>query len=212
MKHRLKIILMAAALVVIAVSVHIGAQCDRGCRDADVTVRSEKSFNRLASKHRFVVVLLYYQDKDMRKKGTVAHKIDELKRMFRAVSREERYRDAGVVFVFANAATRDNVDIAETFGVPQADFPVIILVRNGDAVRMADGSEPLKLIGYSDRKQLVAFIDAAWKDKLLDEAERREEEAKRRRESRGYWYYGPYYGYPGWGYPGWGWYGGRAWW
>jgi len=176
-------------------------------RDAggEIEVTSWRKLKRLTDKYRYAVAMFYYRDKQMRKEGMLREEVDELKRMFRAVSREQRYENARVAFLRVNLAWRGADEIAEQFQVTADNIPTFMLIKNGDAERDISG-KPFTLTGYATRDALVKFIDKKWHDQLIDEAERIEDERERRtEESRVYWSYNPWpyygYGWGPWGYP-----------
>jgi len=176
----------------------------------EVTVSSWRQFEKVTNKFRYAVVMFYYNHSQMHEDEQLQGDIDELKRMFRAVSREQRYENADVVFLRINLAWEGAGKISNAFDITNATIPSFLLIKNGDAVRVSF-NKPIMLIGYVDRDQLIAFIDKHWHDELIDEAERVEDEKERRREEqRTYWYYDPWPYYYGWGWPWygrrWGWY------
>jgi len=201
---RLRLFLNVSLVMVLGAyaGVVVARSRDKG---GEIEVSSWRKFNRLTDKYRYAVAMFYYRDKDMREKGTLRSEIDELKRMFRAVSRKQEYENAHVAFLRINLAWRGTGEIADTFGVTADAIPAFLLIKNGDAER-DKADKPLRLSGYVTRDALVKFIDNKWHDQLIDEAERIEDERERRaEESRVYWNYNPWpyygYGWGPWGYP-----------
>jgi len=204
MKNNILLMILTLALV----SISSGLRARSRDRGGEIEASSWRKFQRLTDRYRYIVAMFYYDDDDM---GDLEDDVDELRRMFRAVSREQRYEDAQVAFLRINLVWRNTDEIAEAFQVAADKIPSFLLIKNGDAVR-GDGRRPLMLTGYVSHDELVKFIDAKWHDELIDEAERIEETRERRAESsRMYWYYDPW-PYYGWGWP---WYGrrwGYYWW
>ena len=86
---------IAAMMLLLPVGI-VARSRDKG---GEMEVSSWRKFDKLTDKYRYAVVMFYYRNKEMRKKGELKEEVDELKRMFRAVSREERYQDAHVAFL-----------------------------------------------------------------------------------------------------------------
>jgi len=169
-------------------------------REGEIEVGSRRKFEKLTDQYRYVVAMFYYRDKEMRSKGTLSEEIEELKRMFRAVSREQRYENAQVAFLRINLAWKHAHEIAQAFQITADKIPSFILIKNGDAVRDTKG-DPFMLTGYASRDALIGFIDTHWRDQLVDEAKRLAEVRERReQDSRVYWYYDPW-PRSGWGWP-----------
>lgn len=168
-------------------------------------VGSEAKFDSALRRHDYVVVMLYYQDREMRKLGQKTEEIDRLEQMFSSVSREPLYENAAVAFFSVNLVSRDTTDLLDTYNISaEKELPAFLLFRLGDALS-GMGGKAIRISGYLKRDQLISFINSNFKiENLKDESDRieamEEEEREHRRENRMYWYGG----YRPWGY-GYGW-------
>ena len=98
-----------------------------------VTVKSEKRFDRALDNNKFAVVMLFEEDKQMRKDREYKNKVNELKRMFKGASKLNTYRKGDVEFVAVNVKKKNLQDVADNFGVTQ--LPTFLLFKNGVPVR-----------------------------------------------------------------------------
>jgi len=168
------------------------------------TVRRASRFDSAISKD-LVAALFYVEERGMDK--GLRKKIKIAKRSFRDVSKTNKYKYAGVNFIYVNTKKEELAGVADRHRVasPKPNSPTVALFRGGRLVTSARG-----FLSSLDVSKMIDNYFGAEIEKVTKEKERelsrRKEDAKRRAYERSHRYpYGDgYYGY------GWPWY--RRWW
>lgn len=178
---------------------------------------SEKGFYAmLHGAGELAVVLMYMSPEKKRKmdEGELArYKMqrnlhEQLLSSFKHIEQSSLYKEAGVAFLYGDAARKELSELINSLGVV-AQFPTVLLFKDGQIVQGNDGI-PVSLKGESIvRPGIRSFIDDNFGDaidELIDikdkERQRLLQEAKIRSYTMPGWYGYPWYGSP---YYGWYW-------
>jgi hypothetical protein len=159
------------------------------------SMKNRNEFEKDTSRAQFAVALFYDASKEARKDEQLGHKIKGLERMFKDASRNQDYKDAGVLFASSNISRRDLDSVAQKYNITQ--LPSILLLRYGSLVRNKETKQLVMLTGFVTRNDLEMFIKNHFGKEIRKEAR---ETRKRREANRAYWSVGFGYGYPYWGY------------
>jgi hypothetical protein len=174
-------------------------------------IRSRSKFERLLDKRSLVVALFYKNDRDTRKNKDLTRNIAELERMFKRISEDGRYKDAQVMFVRINVASKDAQVIADEYGV--ITLPTFMLFSEGRPVHTGGSSSRIATKrGFIRGNALSFFIDEYFGETINTIVQINAERRRHRERSHNsytyvgygvgaYPYYGPY-GYPYYGYGG----------
>lgn len=165
------------------------------------SMRSERKFQRDIGKRQFSVAMIYDEGESVKQDAALRSKVDRLENMFRSTSEQRDFRDAGVLFAKVDINKRDLDIVAQEYHVSK--LPTFFLFRHGSLVKDKTTKQPVKLVGFVSRAQLLEFITKYLGEEIEDYAKER----RRAREyNRLYWWggYGGYGGYP-YGYGGYGW-------
>lgn len=119
-----------------------------------IEAKSITRLHELLAKYDNAVLLLYKDDKQLRKNPKLQYKIYDLPIMFRATSLNSRYKEANVNFIRMNM-TRIVCDLPPEWNV--TCFPTFLLFEKGEIVK--DFCSPALLQGFVSRKKLDEFIN-----------------------------------------------------
>lgn len=108
------------------------------------SIKARRDFNQSIAKESMVVALFY----DDRNKDFI--------KMYEDISGDQRYDNADVVFLKANAVRKDLRDLARTYGV--TEMPAFIFFHKGKCLRN-NRNKAIILTGFVTQEQLRQFID-----------------------------------------------------
>ena len=183
--------MFALVVIVLAVGVRHVALCK------EFRVRSVSKFDKLVSKYRYAVVMLYRSDKETKRDSELRQKIKDLQVMFKSLSKVSRYKETDLQFLNVNVAKKDLSEVMQRLGIQTV--PTFVLFNGGVPIR-DQNKHIAKLQGSVYRNQLQEFIEKHLSEQLEDVIEAKEKERKRKlEEARIRYYEQPYYPY---GYPG----------
>ncbi len=121
----------------------------------EIPISSQQRFNEIIPQHGLVIAMFYKKHSYYRKKTV---QIREIKRIFRGLSREQKYRDAGIAFFSVNVRQGDFSQLLSDWGIKR--LPAFVLIENGEPV--TENGKTVQVRGFVKEGRLESFISDYW--------------------------------------------------